>query len=142
MGLALSLGGTFSMTLMFTVFNNSLQNAGINLKGNSSSSFDQISGLSQDSQNYLRDQVRKAISLSFFALCSFLWLALVAIAFMGNVNITNKAKGLKSEGEGDSNENAVKGSFIGSWFRKQSTHVPREKTQPGGQEQDMETGRA
>jgi hypothetical protein len=129
MGLAISLGGTFAMTLMFTIFNNLLLNAGITLKGGSSSSFDQISDLSPDSQAYLRDKARTAISTAFFALCSFLWLGLVAMAFLGNVNITGKGKGLNGEGELDFSENLVKGSYIGSLFRRRMIRGTKEKTQ-------------
>jgi hypothetical protein len=136
MALALSLGGTFAMTLMFTIFNNLLQNAGITLKGGSSSSFDQISGMSLDSQKYLRDKARTAISTAFFALCSFCWLGLVAMAFLGNVNITGKGKGLDGEGAMDFSENVVAGSYIGSLFRRHTASATREKAQAGSQEPD------
>ena len=116
--LAVSLGGTFAMTLMFTV-----SNAGIILKGGSSNSFDQIGALSPDDQSYLRDQARTAISVSFFALCSFLWLGVIVVAFLGNVKITKEGKGLDGEGARDFSENVVEGSFIGSLFRRRQSSL-------------------
>lgn len=138
--LAIALGGTFAMTLMFTVFNNRLSDAGIILKGGTTDSFDQISALSPSDQAYLRNEARSAISTSFFALCSFLWLGLVAVAFLGNVNITRKGKGLDGDGVRDFSENVVEGSFIGSLFRRRSGVVKREKVQSSVQDPDAEKG--
>jgi hypothetical protein len=126
------------MTLMFTVFNNRLSNAGIILKSGSSNSFNQISALSPDSQAYIRSEAKSAISTSFFALCSFLWLGLVAVAFLGNVNITKKGKGLEGGGVRDFSENIVEGSFIGSLFRRRNSTIKRDTAQPGFQETDAE----
>lgn len=128
------------MTLMFTVFNNSLSNAGIILKGGSSNSFDQISALSPDAEAYLRNEAKSAISTSFFALCSFLWLGLVAVAFLGNVNITKRGKGLEGDGVRDFSENVVDGSYIGSLFRRRNGVVNRENVQSGVQDPDAEKG--
>lgn len=124
---------------MFTVFNNSLSNAGIFLKGGSSS-FDQISALSPDARAYIQDHARTAISVSFFALCSFLWLGMIAVAFMGNVRITKEGKGLEGGGERDFSENVVEGSYIGSLFRRRSGGVKKETVQSGVQEPDTEKG--
>ncbi len=140
--LAVALGGTFAMTLMFTVFNNHLSSAGITLKGGSSNSFDKISELSPEGQKYLRGEARTAISVSFFALCSFLWLGVVAVAFMGNVNITKEGKGLEGEGERDFSENVIEGSYIGSLFRRRNGVVQTEEPQSGVQELDAEKGRS
>jgi hypothetical protein len=129
------------MTLMFTVFNNRLSDAGITLKGGSSN-FDQITALSPESQSYLRDQARTAISVSFFALCSFLWLGLVTVAFLGNVNITKKGKGLEGEGVKDFSENVIQGSYIGSLFRKRNVSIKKEIVQSSVQEPDAEKGRS
>jgi hypothetical protein len=128
------------MTLMFTVFNNRLSDAGIILKGGSSNSFDQISNLSPDSQAYLRDQARTAISVSFFALCSFLWLGLVAVAFLGNVKITKEGKGLEGGGLRDFSENVVEGSYIGSLFRRRNGAIKKENVQSAAQGPDAEKG--
>ena len=118
MSLALNLGGTFSMTLMFTVFNNSLHNAGINFTAGMQSSFDQIDDLPLDAVAYLRDQSRKAIIVSFFALCAFLWLGVVAMAFMGNVHIQKDSKAV-DKGKRDFSEHVVvKGSYLGSLLSK------------------------
>jgi len=138
--LAVALGGTFSMTLMFTVFNNLLSNAGIVLKGDSSSSLDQISALSPARQAYIRSEVKTAISTSFFALCSFLWLGLVAVAFLGNVDITKRGKGLEDGEVRDFSENVIQGSFIGSLFRRRNVVAKRENVQSGVQEPDAEKG--
>jgi hypothetical protein len=138
--LAVALGGTFAMTLMFTVFNNSLSNAGIMLKGGSSSSLTQISTLSPTRQDYLRSEVKTAISTSFFALCSFLWLGLVAMAFLGNVEITKRGKGLEDGGVRDFSENVIQGSYIGSLFRRRNVAAKRENVQSGVQEPDAEKG--
>lgn len=136
--LAVALGGTFSMTLMFTVFNNLLLNAGIILKSGTSNSFDQISALSPADQAYLRNEAKSAIATSFFALCSFSWLGLVAVAFLGNVNITKRSKGLEGDGVRDFSENVVEGSFIGGLFRRRNGAVKRDNVQSGVQETDAE----
>lgn len=129
------------MTLMFTVFNNRLSDAGITLKGGSSD-FNQISALSPDGQAYLRDQARTAISVSFFALCSFLWLGLIAVAFLGNVKITKEGKGLKGEGARDFSENVLEGSYVGSLFRKRNGVDKRENRRSDVQALDTEKGRS
>lgn len=125
---------------MFTVFNNRLSDAGIILKGGSSNSFDQISNLSPDSQAYLRDQASTAISVSFFALCSFLWLGLIAVAFLGNVKITKEGKGLEAGGLRDFSENVVEGSYIGSLFRRRNGASKKENVQSAARGPDAEKG--
>lgn len=131
MSLAITLGGTFAMTLMFTIFNNSLEKAGISFKTgekSSSSSFDQISNLPVDFQKYLRDETRTALMTAFFAMGAFLWVGLVAVSFLGNVKITKEGKGLEGEGKRDFSENVVvKGSYLGSLLRKRPVPGAREK---------------
>jgi hypothetical protein len=124
---------------MFTVFNNHLSNAGIVLKGGSSSSFDGITALPADRQAYLRDQARSAIALSFFALSSFSWLGVIVVAFLGNVKITkdgkdSESKGVSDTGVRDFSQNVIEGSYIGSLFRRRNIPVKagdtKSNTQP------------
>lgn len=53
------------------------------------------------------------------------------MAFMGNVDITGKGKSLDGGAEMDFSENVIKGSYIGSLFRRRTVHAEREKTQTG-----------
>jgi hypothetical protein len=116
MSLALSLGGTFALTLMFTVFYNLMGSAGLYFKASAStSSLAAIGALNPAQQAYLKDHIKTSISLSFYALSAFLWLGAVATAFMGNVNISKRRN---NEGELDFNENVVKGAYLGSLLRR------------------------
>jgi len=116
MMLGVSLGGTFTMTLMFTIFNNEMHHAGISLDSSSTSSFDAISQLPPDTQAYIKEQATVAISLAFFAMSAFLWVGVPAMAFLGNVNLKTKSDGVA--GARDFSNNVVKGSYVSSLVRE------------------------
>jgi hypothetical protein len=109
--LAVSLGGTFSMTIMLNIFNNKMRRAGISFVG-AEESFDAIASLSPQKQEFLRGEAKTSIALAFFAISSFLWLGCVFVMGLGNVDIG------KERGEGDEKANVTKGTYIGSLFRQ------------------------
>lgn len=107
--LSSSLGGTFATTIMLNIFNNNLRGNGIDLNGASTASLDAIAGLSEAAQRLLRDHARDGISLAFFAISAFMWLGLVAMVGLGNVDIGKK---------GGREDKVVKGSYLGSLIRR------------------------
>jgi hypothetical protein len=120
MSLSITVGGTISTTLMLNIFNNSLRKSGLSFNSNSSSSFNAISSLPANEQNFLRSKAKSGIVLAFFALTAFLWLGVVATLAMGNVRIGKKGK----YGEVES-DRAVKGSFLGSLLWQKGNEVQR-----------------
>lgn len=106
MSLMISLGGTIATTLMMNIFNNTLNQGGINF-GSGSSSIDGIAGLGSAEQEYFRDRAKRGIVLAFYALSSFGWLGVIFTLALGNVTIGKKGKANK----------VVKGSYLGSLFR-------------------------
>ncbi|KAF4627513.1 hypothetical protein G7Y89_g10645 [Cudoniella acicularis] len=121
MSLSLDLGGTLSTTILLNIFNNVLRNSNPSIIFNSASdsSFDSISSLPIESQNYLRDRAKTGIVLGFFALSAFAWLGVLAVMGLGNVKIA------KEEGEKDE---VIRGSYIVSLLsgkkEKQKLVVP------------------
>lgn len=111
MSLSISLGGTIAMTLMLNIFNNTLSASGITFNSPESSSFEAIGGLGEAAQAFLRDRANRGIVLAFFALTSFGWLGVIIIMWMGNVKIGKKG----------AKDTLIKGSYIGSLFRKENS---------------------
>jgi hypothetical protein len=128
MSLALSLDGIFAMTIMFTIFYNSMRSAGLYLNAASStSSLAAIEKLTPVELTYLRDHAKTAIALSFYALSVFLWLAVIAVVAMGNVNISKRNRGVEGDGELDFSQSVVRGTYLGSLLsRRNGTRRERE----------------
>jgi hypothetical protein len=120
MSLALSIGGAFAMTIMFTVFYNSMGSAGLHFNAASTSSLAAIQALTPTELAYLRDHAKTAIALAFYVMSAFLWLAVVASACMGNVNISKQKKSVNSDGELDFSNSVVKGAYLSSLLRKRN----------------------
>jgi hypothetical protein len=120
MSLALSIGGAFAMTIMFTVFYNSMGSAGLHFNASSTSSLAAIAALTPSELAYLRDHAKTAIALSFYAMSAFLWLAVIASACMGNVNISRQKKRVDSNGELNFSNSVVKGTYLGSLLRRRN----------------------
>ncbi|KAL5324576.1 hypothetical protein ACEPPN_009122 [Leptodophora sp. 'Broadleaf-Isolate-01'] len=141
MSLAGSVGGAFALTLMFTIFNNKMQDRGIDLRAGSSSSFGGIAGLDETAQKYLRDSARDSIRVAMFAMTSFLWLGVPVMGALGNVDISKgrEAEVLQQE-ELDFSENVCKGAYIGSVLRRRKGAM-REKEPVGPGHQQTETER-
>ncbi|KFY41611.1 hypothetical protein V494_02881 [Pseudogymnoascus sp. VKM F-4513 (FW-928)] len=112
MSLTIALGGTIATTLMMNIFNNTLNQHGINFSSGSGS-FDAIAGLGPEAQEYFRDGAKRGIVLAFYALSSFGWLGLIFTLALGNVTIGKKGKA----------DRVVRGSYLGSLF---SGEKPRE----------------
>lgn len=112
--LANSLGGTFATTIMLNIFNGKLRAEGVALDVASTASLDAIAGLSQAAQVLLRDRAREGIALAFFAISAFMWLGLVLMVGLGNVDIGKK---------GEKEDEVVKGTYLGSLFRRGESKV-------------------
>lgn len=121
---AVPLGGTLAMTVMDTVFNNKMGGLGpasssnsTSSSGMSSSNFIQsISTLPPDVQAAIRSTARRAIVWAFIAILPFMWLCVVAAAFLGSVRITRKRK-TDEQGRTDFSENVTESSFLLGVFR-------------------------
>jgi hypothetical protein len=132
MSLSVSVGGVFSLTLMFTIFNNKMASAGINLKASGSSSFGGIEGMTTTQQSYLRNSAQNAIQIALFAMSSFLWLGIPAVMAMGNVDISKKGEDEHVQHEElDFSQNICQGSYVGNALRKRRGHW-KEKERIGG----------
>ena len=139
--LAISLGGTLASTIMYVtntvftlnssglctdiirlnIFNSHLSNAGINLvhgASSSTSSFSAISDLPQREQAFLRQKASDGIVIAFYGISSFMWLGVIAAAFLGNVNIKRQTNDgdVRDDGETDVGS-LTEDSYLGSLFR-------------------------
>jgi hypothetical protein len=56
--------------------------------------------------------------LSFFAVSAFMWLGVLAACGLGNVDVSDHGKEEGVEGEERTSGQLVKGSYIGSLFRR------------------------
>lgn len=119
--LSIALGSTLASTIMLNIFNNEMSNAGIHLNaGSSSSSLEEIDHLPKARQEYLRLHARDSISIAFHGISSFMWLGVIAMIFMGNVNI--KKKGAETDTNSETGETEVgsltKGAYVGSLLHR------------------------
>lgn len=85
MSLSISLGGTQAAAIMLNVFNNSISKSGFYFSSTSSSSLDAISALSATEQAQFREQSKTSIALSFYAISAFMWLGVLAVCGLGNL---------------------------------------------------------
>ena len=93
---------------MLKILNHRLSGVGVDVSGGGTASLDAISGLGEAAQVFLRSHAREGISLAFFAITAFMWLGLVAMMGLGNVDIG------RSEGGKDG---VVRGNYLGSLVR-------------------------
>lgn len=126
--LAVAIGGVFSLTFMFSIFNNKMQKYGIDLRAGSSNSFSGIQGLNEGAQAYLKDSARESIRVAMFAMTSFLWLGIPAMGALGNVRISKGEVVEAQQDELDFSRNVCKGSYLGSMVKKRKGNA-REKKQ-------------
>lgn len=118
MSFSVSLGGTFATTIMLSIFNNSMRKSGLSFSSTSSSSLDAISSLSPTEQAYLREKSKSSITLSFFAISAFMWLGVLAVSQLGNVDIARNGEGDKEGGEEGPGGKVVRGSYIRSLLQR------------------------
>jgi hypothetical protein len=127
---AVPFGGTLAMTIMDTVFNNkaNLQpdsSSASNLPSGSSprsgvsfSNFiESISTLPPEEQAAIHETAKKGIVWAFIAILPFMWLCVVAAAFLGNVKITRNRK-TDEQGGTDFSENVTESSFLMGVLRR------------------------
>lgn len=114
---------------MLNIFNNRMSHAGISLVhgASSASSFNSINQLPPAQQTFVRTQANKSLVVAFYGISSFMWLGVIAVVFLGNVNISKDKKSDSSE-DGETNaENLTKGAYIGSLFRRRRGQENGEK---------------
>ncbi|KAK5172735.1 uncharacterized protein LTR77_002855 [Saxophila tyrrhenica] len=116
MNFANSFGGTMASTIMLNIFNNKL---GISLVHGTSgaSSFNQIDQLPPKEQEFVRARAQAAIVVAFYGISAFMWLGVVAMAFLGNVDIKKDVDDVDEEGQ-TSASSLAKGSYVASWCRR------------------------
>ena len=95
--LASSLGGALGLTVMENIFNGHLSHAGFKFGSSNLVSLGTIAGLDDATKQMLVDTAKRAIVLAFYAITSFLWLGMVSMIGLGNVNIGKRANGKKSQ---------------------------------------------
>lgn len=121
MNLAVSSGGTLASTIMLNIFNNKLSNSGIDLSHgttSSSSSFGAINNLPPEQQQYLRAKASNGIEIAFYGISSFMWLGVIAVVFLGNVNIQKESEDDDTYQDGETNvQGLTKGAYLASLFR-------------------------
>lgn len=123
---AMSAGGTLASTIMLNIFNNRMTGLGPNVVAGTSSvsSLDATSALPEATQMVLRQTASNAIVLAFFALSSFMWLGVVAMFFLGNVDIDPRSASGDTDAEGETNaEYLTRGAYLTSFFRRSERDV-------------------
>lgn len=121
MGLAVNLGSTLASTIMLNIFNNRMSSAGISLVqgSGSASSFSSINQLPHDEQLYVRQHAKNSLVVAFYGISSFMWLGVIAVMFLGSVNIKKESESSKNAAAGTSaSEHLTKGAYIASLFRR------------------------
>ena len=117
-GFAIPFGGTISMTIMDTVFNNK---AGVPASSGkpsfTTSSSTYISALPPEAQDAARHKVKMGIVYAFVAMLPFMWLCVLAASCLGNVQITRKKK-VDEEGRTDFSENVTERSYFAGVFAR------------------------
>ena len=118
--LSIALGSTLASTIMLNIFNNEMANAGIHLNaGSSTSSLSGINKLPKAKLEYLRSHAKDSISIAFHGISSFMWLGVIVMVFMGNVNINKKGAITDTNAEGETEVGSLtKGSYLGSLFHR------------------------
>lgn len=122
MSLAISLGSTLASTIMLNIFNNNMSSAGISLVHGpaSASSFSSIDKLPPNEQDYVRHHAKNSIVIAFYGISSFMWLGIIAAAFLGNVNIKKSSEKTDASAPDQTDpRDLTKGSYVGSLFRRQ-----------------------
>ncbi|KAK3695994.1 hypothetical protein LTR37_018212 [Vermiconidia calcicola] len=144
MNLANAFGGTLASTIMLNIFNNKMGDAGIDLvpggaESSSASSFSQIEQLPQDVQAFVRSTAKNAIVVAFYGISSFMWLGVVAMSFMGNVNIKKHGEDADTDADGETDfSNLTSGAYIASLFRlRESTEYTAARDQEEGQKREV-----
>lgn len=121
MNLSHAIGGALASTIMLNIFNNRLSDAGIDLNHGTStaSSFSAIAQMTPERQAYLRSHAKEAIVVAFYGISSFMWLGVIGVAFMGNVNIKKHSQEPDTYADGETEVGSLtKGSYLGSLFRR------------------------
>jgi hypothetical protein len=119
-GFSIPFGGTIAMTIMDTVFNNKAGIPSSSAAGSTSGSstyLQSISDLPQDAQDKIRHQSKMGVFWAFVSILPFMWLCVLAAAFLGNVKITRKKK-VDEKGRTDFSENVTESSFLGGLVRR------------------------
>ena len=91
---------------MLSIFNNHLSSFNLSFSSSTISSLSAASSIPVSEEAYFKLKAKEGMIRAFFAQSAFLWLALLAMTWMGNVKIGKC---------GDVDE-VAKGSFIRNWF--------------------------
>jgi hypothetical protein len=117
-GFAIPFGGTISMTIMDTVFNNKAGVPASSGKPSSTtSSSTYISALPPEAQDAARHKAKMGIVYAFVAMLPFMWLCVLAASCLGNVRITRRKK-VDEEGRTDFSENVTEHSYLAGLFAR------------------------
>lgn len=118
-----SFGGTLASTIMLNIFNNKLSGAGISLHGtHGTSNFGQIAQLPPAEKAFVRGKVIDAIVVAFYGISAFMWLGVVLMVFLGNVDIKKGSNDVRNDGETDVGS-LTRGAYITSLFRTETSTI-------------------
>ncbi|KAJ9132255.1 MFS general substrate transporter [Pleurostoma richardsiae] len=130
MSLALPFGGTVALTVMATVFNNT---SGIS-NNSPLRDFDTLKTLPKDMLDYYVHKAKMGIVWSFVAITPFMALCIIAVMFLGNVNITKQKA---NEGRETSRDRAERDIYLLRLLRRSrqpsgdtETELQEEKISP------------
>ncbi|OTA54932.1 major facilitator superfamily transporter [Hypoxylon sp. EC38] len=108
MGVSLSFGGTFALTIMSTVFNNT---SGISRDSPFHNNYDAINQLPDAVKAQVIGSAKGGITWAFVSLTPFMVLCILAAACLGNVTIA------KGAGDGAAGRHLTHGSYLLSLIR-------------------------
>ena len=95
---------------MDNIFNSKISRCGFSLNSSNFASPESIGGLDRETGEALKKVTKHAIAIAYYALTAFMWLGLVLMTWLGNLNIGRKAK-KESEGQ-DIPDRGWEGSYV------------------------------
>lgn len=122
---AIPFGGTLSMTIMGSVFNNK---AGISMSSMSSYSSGEsaVGNLTDGARSAIQEAGRRGVVWAFISILPMMWLCVLAAAMLGNVKIT-KDRNVDKEGKVDWSENVTESVYLVGWVRRRFGKARDEK---------------
>lgn len=133
---AVPFGGTLSMTIMGSVFNNK---AGISMSSMSSYSSGEsaVGDLTDGSRSAIQEAGRRGVVWAFISILPMMWMCVLAAAMLGNVKIT-KDRNVDKEGKVDWSENVTESVYLVGWARRRFGKARDEKKVVGNGVQHAE----
>ncbi|KAE8449250.1 hypothetical protein EG329_008417 [Mollisiaceae sp. DMI_Dod_QoI] len=123
---AVPFGGTLSMTIMGSVFNNK---AGLSTSAMSSYT-SSTNDLSEAAKTSIQDAAKRGVVWAFISILPLMWICVFAAAMLGNVQITKKRK-MDEQGNVDWSENVTEDVYLVGWARRRFASGSRNEMRDG-----------